>query len=294
MKHHRKALRVLTAVLSLVILATAAQAPNLKFKFTTIVVKGAQDTHLWGVNNSGALVGWYVDKSGTRHGLLLVNGKATNIDEPNGTNTICYAINSSGAIVGSYLDSNSLYAAFLYQHGSFTSIGPPGGTQPQATGINDSGDIVGVYCDSSCSTGEEHGFLFNGSTYTKLDVPGAAYSWAFGINKSGLITLQAGNSKGIWWGAVYNGKTYRKLKVPGAADSYPHGIDSAGDVVLSWETSSSTNYHGALLSKGKYYKFDDPKGTSGTSPNGINDHRLIVGSIFTNSGNTVEGFKATY
>jgi probable HAF family extracellular repeat protein len=294
MKHHRNSIRALIAILSFVVLATAAEAQDLKFKFTTIVVKGAKDTHLDGVNNSGEMVGWYVAKNGAAHGLLLVKGKATNIDDPNGSNTICYDINSNGAIVGSYLDSNSLYHAFLFQNGSFTEIVPPSSTQPQATGINDSGDIVGVYCDNSCSAGHQHGFRFNGSTYTRLDAPGAAYSWAWGINNNGLITVEGGNSKGIWSGYLYDGTKYTKLKVPGAVDTYPRQIDSAGDVVLTWDTSPSGKFHAALFSQGKYYKFDDQKGTSGTSTNGINDNSLIVGNTFTNGGNTVEGYKASY
>ena len=92
---------------------------------------------------------------------------------------------------------------------------------------------------------------------------------------------------------LHENKKYTTIKVPGAVSSYPHGIDLAGDVVFSW-TDSTGIFHGALRTGGKYYKFDDPKGTDGTYGDGINDHRLVVGVYHTNGGGTAEGFKATY
>ena len=174
----------------LVLLSTNAWSqagPQLTFNFQTIEVSGAQDTKIFGVNNAGAMVGLYIDSGGVQHGLLLVDGEVTNVDDPNGINSECFAINNSGAIVGSYQDSFGTYYGFLYQNGAFTYIGPPGGTEPQATGINDAGDIVGVYCVTSCTAHNQHGFLLQGSNYTQLDAPKADYTWAYGINNSGQI-----------------------------------------------------------------------------------------------------------
>src|SRR5262249_33938219 len=104
---------------------------------------------------------------------------------------------------------------------------------------------------------------------------------------------QGTDSSGNTEGAVYDGTMYTPINVPGAVSSYPHGIDLAGDVVFSW-TDSSGLFHGALLMSGKYYKFNDPKGTEGTYGDGINDNRVVVGVIHTNGGANAEGFKATY
>jgi hypothetical protein len=48
-------------------------------------------------------------------------------------------------------------------------------------------------------------------------------------------------------------------------------------------------WHGALRIGGKYYKFNDPKGTAGTHGLGINDNHLVVGSY--SAGGWPEGFK---
>jgi hypothetical protein len=63
--------------------------------------------------------------------------------------------------------------------------------------------------------------------------------------------------------------------------------------VYSW-TDPAGVFHGALRTGGKYYKFNDPKGTDGTYGDGINDNHLVVGVYHTSGGAVAEGFKATY
>jgi hypothetical protein len=83
--------------------ATAADAPKLTFKFTTIDVPGSHGTNIAGISNPGAMVGWwYTDQNGDSHGFRLLRGRVTNIDDPKGTNTLCFAINKHGVIVGWY------------------------------------------------------------------------------------------------------------------------------------------------------------------------------------------------
>jgi probable HAF family extracellular repeat protein len=232
MKNCKPVLRVLAGALTFACIATAADAPKLRFKFTTINVKGSQSTSTFAINNDGVIVGIYNDSSGTLHGLKLVGGKATNIDDPKATQgTYCYGINSSGAIVGAY-GTSSGSQGFLYQGGKFTDIGPAGTTYSEAGGINDKGEIVGDYVDSS---GIEVGFLWNGKKsgkYKTLYRPGSVYTAAKGINNSGLITIQWGNMSGNSEAALYDGKKYIAINVPGAVSSVPLKIDTAGDVAM--------------------------------------------------------------
>ena len=73
-------------VLVFVFAATAADAPKLTFKFTTIQLKGAQDTRVFGTNNLGVMVGAYVDSGGVSHGFMLKGAKVTTLDDSKGTN----------------------------------------------------------------------------------------------------------------------------------------------------------------------------------------------------------------
>src|SRR5215471_11488543 len=100
--------------------AVTVAAPALTFTFKTIQIPGASSTGVYGINNSGVMVGSYVDGQGKRHGFMLAGAVLTNIDDPNGTNTYCFAINKSGVIVGEYTTATRTLQAFLYQGGAFT------------------------------------------------------------------------------------------------------------------------------------------------------------------------------
>src|SRR5579864_6329017 len=127
MKNCARFLFVGTLVLTFVFVAIA-DAPKLAFKFTTIEVKGAQDTRVFGTNNGGVMVGAYVDSGGVDHGFMLKGGKVKTLDDPNGTNTNCEGVNTAGDVVGFYLKSTGSEQGFLYHKGTFTDVGPSGAT----------------------------------------------------------------------------------------------------------------------------------------------------------------------
>ena len=68
MKNCRAVGWLLMVILVFVFAATAADEPKLTFKFTTVQLKGAQDTRVFGTNNLGVMVGAYVDSGGVSHG----------------------------------------------------------------------------------------------------------------------------------------------------------------------------------------------------------------------------------
>ena len=277
--------------------ASAADAPKLTFKFTTINVPGALRNVPDDINNAGVTVGLYVDSSDVQHGYILKGKNLTTLDDPNGTNTAANGINFNGAVmvVGSYTNSSRNSVGFLYKDGKFTDIpGPTGATSSYANGINDQGWIVGDYEDSR---GNYHGFLLQGDTYTTLDRPGATGSFATGINNKGNIVLGWWSSIGVYYkGAITKdlGKTYHRLKVPhtGTLGSIPSDINNEGDIVFYWYETSRAHLS-ALLHAGTYYKFNYPKAYQ-SAGNGINDRNTIVGPYQLTEGGTVSGYKATF
>jgi uncharacterized membrane protein len=277
---------LIVLVLFEISLATG-QSDKFKLRFKTVSVPNSQATSISGINDHGAMVGYYIAQDGTEHGLLLQGESVTNIDDPKGVNgTYCNNLNSQGTIVGYYYDSGNAVHSFEYQGGNFTDVGPAG--YPSiAQGINAQGKFVGGYV----SNGATHGYLWNGVEYVTLDVPGASQSFAVDINNRGRIVLDWVDSGGNYEGAIYNGKKYRTINVPGAVQSIPNALDNAGAVVFSWEDSSG-NFHGALLQGKNFHTFDDPKAQGATYGNGIDDHGVIVGSYF--DGGSTWGFKAKY
>ncbi|MGZ3747468.1 MAG: hypothetical protein ACXVCD_09040 [Pseudobdellovibrionaceae bacterium] len=163
-----------------------------------INVPGASSTTVWGINDSGAIVGLYSDSGGV-HGFLYAGGSFTTINFPDAHNTWAQAINDSGDIVGVYWNPPDPLHGYLYSRGSFTTIDVPGGPWGfggggGVYGINNSSAIVGFYSDA---TGTSHGFLNEGGSFSTVDVPGASSTTVLGINDSGAIVgnyLDAGGN----------------------------------------------------------------------------------------------------
>ena len=295
MKKCKPVLWILAAVLAFACTVAAEDGPDVTFKYNDVVLKKTKQTSIYGINNSGTMVGYYIDEKYAIHGLLLVSGEATTIDDPAsmwGTEAI--NVNSNGTIVGDYLlDSDGDIAGFSYQNGQFTDVGPSGCIESAAAGINDSGEIVGWCTDSSDIV---HGYLWNGENYIFLDYPGAySLTLAWGINNAGLVTLQWIDSNGNYEAATYNSATQEysaPINVPGAAQTYVHSINNAGDIVFSCYDASGNSY-GALFTGGEFYTLLDPHGPDYTRPDGINDSLDIVGRWLKPGGNFEKGFVAT-
>ncbi len=69
--------------------------------YTTLDPPGSLATTVGGVNNSGVIVGTYLDGSNKTHGFLFSNGVFSNIDFPGASATEVNGINDQGQIVGS-------------------------------------------------------------------------------------------------------------------------------------------------------------------------------------------------
>jgi len=294
-----------TLLLLLLFCSTALAADNspLTFKFKTYSVPGALQTWLTGINNSGAIVGYYLDQQGNSHGFTLTNGKFRQIDDPDGDQTQIFGINSHGDIVGSYHDpciEELCYEGFLLHGGKFTNLGPPwfrtppedDAPQSVAYGINDTSTIVGQAGDGF---GSEVGFLLQNHKYKKLIVPHVNGELAVGINNAGLVTLDWATDTSFG-ASLYDGKTYKDISVPHGGDSFAGGINNLGDVVLAFGSIQGNHIHGALFHANKYYKFFYSKARKDTFPLGLNDKRTIVGAWAAGGTHDihVHGFIATY
>jgi len=66
---------------------------------------GAVDTHLFGINDKGWMVGDFVDTEGVTHGLFLSSPtRFVVLDAPGSSYTVLSAINNQGTICGYYDD----------------------------------------------------------------------------------------------------------------------------------------------------------------------------------------------
>ena len=243
---------------------------------------GVTDIRPKGINDSGEIVGYYLDgradvpgPEGTasdEHGFYskLSGGvrQYVSIDNPSSATatslvqTRAFAVADNGDIVGWYqqqgdgiADDGTLYplptAGFIMSAswpGTFGTLGftATGGFGTHALGVNSSDDIVGWYYDGS---GEQHGFLreFTGygvrGNYISFDPPNSVNTIAEGINDSGEIVGYYETSNGVYHGFTYN-------SVTGA------------------------------------YATIDVNGAADTEPLGINNSGEIVGEYIDSAGNT--------
>lgn len=116
-------------------------------------VGGAQAT---GINNSGVVVGFFIDANGVNHGYILNRGIFMPLDFPGSTFTQALGLNNRGQVVGTYQDAAGQSHGFVYRIGtsSFTSVDEPNGVGTTlVNGINDAGKLVGFYGTAPINTG---------------------------------------------------------------------------------------------------------------------------------------------
>jgi hypothetical protein len=73
-----------------------------------------------GINDAGAIVGYFLDSGGSAYGYLVnrLFGTYSQIDYPGATDTFVHDINNLGDIVGTYFDADGV------QHGFFAAPVP--------------------------------------------------------------------------------------------------------------------------------------------------------------------------
>jgi probable HAF family extracellular repeat protein len=254
-----------------------------------------------GLNNAGQVVG-----TGNNHdGFLYSGGVMHDLGK------FCpQAINDAGQMAGTitvYTPGPDSHAA-LYSGGVVTDLGTLGGGRSNAYGINASGQVVG-FADTASST---HAFLYSGGKMTDLGTFAGSQSLAGAINASGLVVGTVDNSTGFLYSGgvgkslgsflpaavnasgqvagtgpagatLYSGGVLTPLAGPGTS-SYATGINTSGRVVGAFATTSSSNFHAFLYSKGTLTDLNSllPAGSGITlySAVGINDKGqvLAVGS----------------
>lgn len=112
-----------------------------------------------GVDAKGDIAGWFYDPSTQlQHGVLILKGKATQIDFSGATYTVLEGINDHGIVSGQFEDSAAAIHGFYYviKTKKFTQLDVSGATLTQVWGVNNNDVIAAsssagsyVYCIKS-------------------------------------------------------------------------------------------------------------------------------------------------
>lgn len=122
----------------------------------SVPVAGAASATASGINNKGAVVGFFRKTTGPWVSYVTQNGNLAKFTVRGAGRTEAWKINDHGVVVGVYTKSNKVYAFTWTASGGYHGYYYVGGKGIGMVGINDSGKIVGWYQDSS---GNYHGFL---------------------------------------------------------------------------------------------------------------------------------------
>jgi probable HAF family extracellular repeat protein len=160
-------------------------------KFTLIAPQGAISTQASGINDSGQIVGAYLDKNSQQHGFRLTGGKVTTLDVPNHTAPTAWSINNRGLISIYAVNSSGHVDSFLTTDGRTykkvnVKIPHVVVTDSIIHGLNspittDPADRVYTYVDSQ---GARHGAFFIKGVYYSFDDPNdkSKTTQGFGLN----------------------------------------------------------------------------------------------------------------
>ncbi len=241
-------------------------------KATLFDIPNAKFTWLFGNNNTGAMVGFYMDQNNNTFGFISQNGQITNLKGA------AFKINDSGGVVGMFaLNGNA--TGYLFQNGAYTIVDDNGAFQSWAYGINNAGVIVGRQNanPSVVSAGFER--QPNG-TYSPFPAPDATSAsngtFPTDINTNGDVMGQGSNVSPFVSFLFKNG-AFTSIRVPQAANGATveaWGVNDSDTVVGDWV--SSENVAGFAFVNGSYFEVAVP-GCFNVQAEGVNNAGVVVG-----------------
>ena len=147
---------------------------------------GAAETEIFGVSESGLLIGDIFDADGAIHGFV----GSEQFDVPGATITYADDMNAAGILVGSYVDADGVYHGYIrHADGSFTIFDFPGMLSNLeylfVNAINDAGVIV--FRAKEFDSSERTYIRLPNGEQTELKFPGSVITVARDINREGQI-----------------------------------------------------------------------------------------------------------
>lgn len=299
-------MRIFLSVSSLVVLcltsspyAVVAADPYV-YSVVDVPLPGATETEVFGINNSGTLVGSYVDANGARQGFLLTGETVETITVPGATNTRAFGVNESGQITGRYRNDDlapSVQHGFLRQpDGSVVDVDFPEQTFNFAWGINDSGQISGYYFEfpgddvfiTSFRREPDASFLpllfsavGEGNVFRGINNAGVHVGWSL-----------PGESQSLIRGLLFDGANFTPFQIPGDWHTLPDDINNLGQIVGHAAPLDFSTTHGFFRDTDGTVTLIAPPRALEAEALGINDFGQIVGA-FEDENEELHGFMAT-
>jgi hypothetical protein len=312
-------MRLKTVLFLLLSLPLAGQTSP--FKFVSVDIPGAVETHLRGVNNYGEIVGFYstvLCYSPAQapvcnvHGFKILNGKVQKLDVPSAVSTAVMAVNDIGDVVGFYLTPPSatctagIHHGFLWLHTGlikkldYPGTGACGGLWTVPMGINRAGAVVGTIWNPDSEARPAGGFVWREGTFSVMNLgePGNCYSCTgvYGVANRGVIVGTAWRVFGQipMWTAYLKKGSVQSFFVRSQDDTWATAVNNGIDVIGYGVYGSGWFISHMQLDPSVEPTLIDMQypGSLSTWPFGLSDQRTIVGA-YRDDANAVHGFVAT-
>ncbi len=251
-------------------------------------------TMVWGINDSGTVIGSWLDASNNGHGFTMSGGVYTELNEASGVPG-GESINNSGEIAGVRGGADKRNHGFIYNGSTTTTFDEPNapsiGEGTNFRAINNLGQVVGHYypatgdlsLPSSPATGPIiQGFLYNAGIFTTIAYPGASITFPTDIDDNGNIIGSYYLGAGLYHFRLSSG-VYTTI----AND--PIGMNNAGQLVGdsvipsgcgSAAGAPTCSYYAYIINGATLTTISNPLATRGTVVMKINNNGKVVGYYY--------------
>ena len=203
--------------------------------YATYNFPDSENTYLYGLNNKGQAVGYYVGSDGVSHGLIAGDGEMTRFDFPGASETYVFGISEIGQLAGSIVDASGDVHGFVGD----VQLDFPGAMTTYAGHINSAGVSVGSYVDAD---GILHGFKLGADgNFTTLEYPGTRsqleHLYVNAINDAGVIVFRAkeiGDFDRSY--VILPGREPMELRVPRSISTVGFDVNAKGQVAGYYDT----------------------------------------------------------
>lgn len=238
---------------------------------------GALDTSPSGINESGVVVGSFVNEAyETQSFVRFSNGTFSDpIVYPDAQSTYLSDINNNGTMCGSYL-ANGVYHGFFLSGSTFTNFELPA-PNTLLRGVNDDGNFSGTTIDQA--------FVSINGTVTMFAIPRAAITDGYGINNLNQMVGGAVRGPEIEYSFRRDpdGNIVWPIRAPGFGNTGMFGLDDKGRMV-GFVTKINTPTQAVFSRPSHRFDIYSYPGAIFTEFTDINSHGQICGQYKTPDG----------
>lgn len=172
--------------------------------FTDIKFPRARWTYPTSLNNSGSVVGLFIE-TGRQRGFEFLGSNYKVIVPPGAANTWVNGIDALGEAVGFAVFPGGGDATNFVFHGKYRILTLGGAPRAYVQGVNSAGNaLVGEYAPTGNSS---DGFLYQNGALVDLQFPGAQATYGFGVNDAAEVVGTFADSGGLQHGFLWTPPT---------------------------------------------------------------------------------------